>query len=159
MAVVLDEHLLLDVLAGVVSPAVRDEIGDDVLYTTGCWYYRLSRAVLASSGAGSLSGRFATLGSAGRDVALESLRHLPATIGLLSSRTIVPVMAALRVRRPANMLNAEALAVALVVDANIRSRSTQTCSATAHKTWTSTTAYSGSYLATGFCLLKTAHGN
>jgi hypothetical protein len=41
-------------------------------------------------------------------------------IGLLSYRTLVPVMAALRVRRPLNMLNADALAVALVVDGAIR---------------------------------------
>ncbi|HEY6318031.1 MAG TPA: hypothetical protein VI462_09125 [Acidimicrobiia bacterium] len=45
-----------------------------------------------------------------------SLQVLPQTFGLLSYRTVVPVMAALRVRRPLNMLNAEALAVALIVD-------------------------------------------
>lgn len=39
---------------------------------------------------------------------------------MLSYRTLVPVIAALRVRRPLNMLNAEALAVAVVVDGAIR---------------------------------------
>ena len=49
-----------------------------------------------------------------------SLQVLPQTFGLLSYRTVVPVMAALRVRRPLNMLNAEALAVALIVDGRVR---------------------------------------
>jgi len=42
------------------------------------------------------------------------LEHLPDEIGLISARTIVPVMAAIQVRRQLNMLTAEALAVALV---------------------------------------------
>jgi hypothetical protein len=57
-----------------------------------------------------------------RDRALAGLQDLPSTIGLLSYRTLVPVMAALRVRRPLNVLYAEALAVALVVDGAIRAR-------------------------------------
>jgi hypothetical protein len=40
-----------------------------------------------------------------------SLQELPDEIGLLTSRTVVPVMLALGVRRPLNMLSAEALAV------------------------------------------------
>ena len=43
--------------------------------------------------------------------------ELPDSIGLINPRVLVPVMFELRVRRPLNMLNAEALAVA-VVDRN-----------------------------------------
>jgi hypothetical protein len=78
--------------------------------------------VRAGSGAGSLSGRLAGLEPSHRDRALLGLQDLPSTIGLLSYRTLVPLMAALRVRRPLNMLNADALAVALVVDGAIRVR-------------------------------------
>jgi len=120
MAVVIDDHLLLGVLAGLPSEAIAEEMQADVVYTTGCWYYRLARAVQAGSGSGSLAGRLGALGAEERERALTSLQVLPQMIGLLSYRTVVPVMAALRVRRPLNMLNAEALAVALIVDGRVR---------------------------------------
>lgn len=116
MAVVVDDHLLLEFLAGV---RVEDEWGDEI-YTTGCWYYRLTRAAMAGQGGGSLSGKFAALGEDEQRQALSGLSQLPRSIGLLSYRSAVPVMAALRVRRPLNMLNAEALAVALVVEGHVR---------------------------------------
>lgn len=82
--------------------------------TTGCWYYRLARACASGGGAGSLSGEFAALDPGRRSQAQASLERLPDAIGLIRSRTVVPVMAALRVKRQLNMLTAEALAVALV---------------------------------------------
>lgn len=115
MAVVIDDHLLLEVLSG-LRPG--HSLGEEI-YTTGCWYYRLTRAVMAGSGDGSLSGRFAALGEEGQRQALAGLTQLPASVGLLSYRTVVPIMGALRVRRPLNMLNAEALAVALVVEGDV----------------------------------------
>jgi hypothetical protein len=115
VAVVIDDHLLLEVLSGLRS---GHSLGEEI-YTTGCWYYRLTRAVMAGSGDGSLSGRFAALGEEGQRQALAGLTQLPAAVGLLSYRTVVPIMGALRVRRPLNMLNAEALAVALVVDGDV----------------------------------------
>ncbi len=48
------------------------------------------------------------------------MRQLPERIGFLSLRGVVPVMAALRLQRPLNMLNAEALAIAAVVDGRLR---------------------------------------
>jgi hypothetical protein len=65
--VVVDDHVLLNVLAGIASPALREELGDGVVFTTGCWYYRLSRAVNAGSGTGSLSGQLAELEPSRRD--------------------------------------------------------------------------------------------
>lgn len=119
MAVVIDDHLFFDLIAGIASPAVRDAVAAEAVYTTGCWYYRLARAVLAGSGAGSLSSRLETLGTAARDDTLAAIRRLPDEVGLLSFRTVAPVMATLAVRRSLNMLNAEALAVALVADAEL----------------------------------------
>jgi hypothetical protein len=116
VAVVIDDQLLLEYLAGVRSGA---DLGDEI-YTTGCWYYRLTRAVMSEPGGGSLSGRFASLGEDRQRQALEGLSQLPRSIGLLSFRTIVPIMGALRVRRPLNMLNAEALAVAVTIEADVR---------------------------------------
>lgn len=66
MAVVIDDHLLLEVLSG-LRPG--ESLGEEI-YTTGCWYYRLTRAVMAGIGHGSLSGRFAALGEEGQRQAL-----------------------------------------------------------------------------------------
>lgn len=120
MAVVVDDHILLDVVAGVATPTALEALGAGPVYTTGCWYYRLSRALLAGSGTGSLSGRLASLEPDERQRAMQALRALPEQIGLLSLRTLAPVMAALRVRRALNMLNAEALAATVVVDGRLR---------------------------------------
>jgi len=99
MAVVIDDHLLLGVLAGLPSEAIAEEMRADVVYTTGCWYYRLARAVGAGARSGSLARRLGALGAGERERALTSLQVLPQMIGLLSYRTVVPVMAALRIRR------------------------------------------------------------
>ncbi len=139
MAVVIDDHLLLDLVAGEASQAEQEAVANEVVYTTGCWYYRLARAVLAGSGDGSLSGRLDALGREARDAALESIRRLPDEVSLLSLRTVAPVMATLRVRRALNMLNAEALAVALVTGAELRVAVGSSCCATAPTTSRSAT--------------------
>jgi hypothetical protein len=76
VTVVVDDHLLLRLLARTAPSVVTEELRSGAVYTSGCWYY-------------------------------PSLGRWPA-------RTLVPVMAALRVRRQLNLLNAEALAVALL---------------------------------------------
>lgn len=120
MAVVLDDRLLFDVLAGAMLPAkLAHELDEGVVYATSCWYWRPGRAVTAGSGTGSLSGRLTALGEDQRDRVLWSLQELPEEINLLTSRTVVPVMLTLRVRRPLNMLNAEALAVALLTGGSL----------------------------------------
>ena len=100
MAVVVDDHLLLGFLAGLQSEAVSEETQADIVYTTGRWYYRLARAVRANAGSGSLTRRLEALDPAGRERAVTALETLPQTVGLLSFRTVVPVMAALQLRRP-----------------------------------------------------------
>lgn len=117
--IVIDDQLLLDALSGHARASISEPLERGEVFTTGCWYYRLGRAVSAGAGTGSLSRRFEALDPPTRTRALSALDELPEEIGLLSLRVLVPVMQALRVRRPLNMLNAEALAVALLLDASI----------------------------------------
>lgn len=116
---IIDDVLLLDALCGQSAGDVADALDQGEVFTTGCWYYRLGRAVVARAGTGSLSRRFEALDSGIRARALGALEELPQEIGLLSLRDLVPVMQALRVRRPLNLLNAEALAAALLLDASL----------------------------------------
>jgi hypothetical protein len=119
VAVVIDDRLLLEILSGDAPTDVAAELVEGQVFTTSCWYWRLGRAVTAGSGTGSLSGRLAALTPDLQDRVRWALQELPDAIGLLTARTVVPVMLALRVRRPLNMLNAEALAVALLVEASV----------------------------------------
>ncbi len=119
MAVVIDDRLLLEILSGDAPTDVAAELIEGPVFTTSCWYWRLGRAVTAGSGTGSLSARLAALTPDLQDRVGWALQELPDAIGLLTSRTVVPVMLALRVRRPLNMLNAEALAVALLTEASV----------------------------------------
>jgi len=119
MAVVIDDRLLLDVLAGQAPDEITAELVGGGVFTTSAWYYRLGRAVLGGSGSGALSGRFASLD---RDVARRvraQLGDLPSNVGLLHPRVVVPVMFTLRVRRQLNFLAAEALVVALLLPARL----------------------------------------
>lgn len=91
----------------------------EAVYTTGSWYWRLARAATYGTGVGSLSGELTALDPERRVQARALLERLPDAIGIIRQRTIIPVMAALRVERQLNMLNAEALAVALVTGGRI----------------------------------------
>jgi hypothetical protein len=109
----MDNHLLLRVLVRSEPAVVTEEIGSGAVYTSGCWYYRLARSV-ASPGGGALSQHVAALAPRDQEQVRRDLDALPSAVGLIGWRTIVPVMAALRVRRQLNLLNAEALAIALL---------------------------------------------
>lgn len=119
MPVVLDDRLLFDVLAGMAPLPWHRELEARGLYTTGCAYYRFGRAVTAGSGSGSLSRLLGGLGPEVRDRVLPALGDLPPNVGLLHHRVTVPVMLELRVRRPLNMINAETLAVAVVIGGSV----------------------------------------
>lgn len=67
---------------------------------------------------GALSRRIEALQPDARDLVLTQLDDLPETIGLVSARLLVPVMAKLRVPR-LNHLAAEAPATAVVVDGSL----------------------------------------
>jgi hypothetical protein len=94
-------------------------VSDGGVFTTSAWYYRLGRAAFANSDACALSGRLERFGEPTRGRVRAALADLPASIGLLHPRVVVPVMFTLRVRRQLNWLGAEAMAVALVVPARL----------------------------------------
>lgn len=115
--VVVDDGVLLDVLAGNAQADIRRAVEAGELFTTGCWYYRLSRAVHSEPMTGALSRRLAAFSVERRLQVVTALNVLPPEIGLLGLlglRTLVPIMRALKVTRPVNMLTAEALAAALL---------------------------------------------
>jgi hypothetical protein len=121
MAVVIDDRLLLDLLAGHQPEAIASELSSGGVFTTSSWYYRLGRATFDDSGAGALSGRLASFGQPTTQRVRAALVELPESIGLLHPRLVVPVMFTLRrrVHRQLNLLGAEALAVALLVPARL----------------------------------------
>lgn len=116
MAIVIDDHLLIDVLAETTTGWLREQVERSVTYTTGSWYYRLATAAHRGSGHGSLSRRLADLPTELRG---ERIDRLPDWIGLVGPRLLVPVMAAIQTRRRPNVLTAEALAVAVVTDSQV----------------------------------------
>jgi hypothetical protein len=119
MSLVVDDHLLLDLLLGSPSPWLAGESERGPIYTTGSWYYRVGLAVMRGSGAGAISRRIAALDADAQYRVLEWLGKLPDWIGLLGPRLLVPVMAGLDTRSQPNLLCADALAVALVTESGI----------------------------------------
>ena len=90
------------------------------MYTTGCWHVRLCQAALSPTVSGALSGAFTELPPHLRSQAMESLLELPAEIGLVSLRTLAPLIGRLRSRhRKLNLLSIEALAAAVHLDADV----------------------------------------
>ena len=116
MAVVIDDHLLIDVLAETATGWLRYQVEQSVIYTTSSWYYRVANAAHRGSGDGTLSRRLAQLPES---VRRERIDNLPEWIGLLGPRLVVPVMASIITRRRPNLLAAEALAVAVITDSSL----------------------------------------
>jgi hypothetical protein len=110
--IVLDDRLLIEErLVGLDEPGT--------LYTTTYWYYRACRAAVSGAG-GHLSGPFLDLDDQRQATAIRSLLVLPDTIGLADPRSTVPLMAELSERHPRlNLLNLEAAAAGLVLDATV----------------------------------------
>ena len=107
------------VLAGLLQGGDPPKPGQPV-YTTGYWYVRLCQAALSSTVSGSLSGSFAELPPKLIPRALHSLLELPEEIGLVSLRTLAPLIGRLRSRhRQLNLLSVEALAAALHLNAPV----------------------------------------
>lgn len=117
--IVVDDALLLGALAGSAPHGLQDASAARALATTGSWYWRLGRAILDPSSAGTLSRAFADLSEEGQQRVEAGLHSLPAEIGLVSLRRLVPVMTALDSGRRLNLLTAEAIASALLLEADI----------------------------------------
>lgn len=110
---VIDDSLLFAVLAGTAAEDLQAAGDQGAIFTTGSWYWRLSRALHGRTSTGSLSRAMADLTAAQRARVIVSVERLPDNVGLLSLRELVPVMTALDTGRPLNLLTAEAIAVAV----------------------------------------------
>ena len=119
MALVVDDHLLVDLLADNPSDWLRGELDRSAVYTTPAWYHRVASAARRGSGTRTLSGRLTRLDPVQRDEVLARIDRLPDWIGLVGPRLPIPVRASLETRRRPNVLAAEALALALVTDGTI----------------------------------------
>lgn len=109
---VLDDRLLIEELLVGLGRSGK-------LHTTAYWYYRACRAAVGGAG-GHLSGPFVSLGTSPQAAAIRSLLVLRDDIGLPDPRATLPVMAELSERHPRlNLLNLEAAASALVVEATV----------------------------------------
>lgn len=115
MTQLVDDQILGSLLRGGEPPSPGEPV-----FTTGCWYVRLCHAVMnASERAGVLSGPFTTQPPSIRQQAVSKLMELPDGIGLLSLRTLGPLMGGLRRRHRLNLLGMEALAAAVHLQADV----------------------------------------
>ncbi len=115
MTQLIDDRVLSALLQGGAPPDP-----DQPVYTTGCWYVRLCQTALSSTVSGTLSSSFAELPPKLVPRALHSLLELPEEIGLVSLRTLAPLIGRLRSRhRQLNLLSIEALAAALHLNAQV----------------------------------------
>lgn len=114
----IDDALLLAVLAG-VAPVYDDALAAGEIFTTGAWYYRLTRAIHDPRVAGALSSAVAALPVPRQSKVFAGTEELPPQIGLISLRRSVPLMGRLDVGRRLNLLTAEAVAVGLLLEASI----------------------------------------
>ena len=120
MVLIVDDALLLTVLAGSPPSEVRDAMMRSELFTTGSWYYRLARAAHDRTFSGALSSAVSAL-PRGRQAHVEAgLEALPPEVGLLGMRRLVPVMRRIDVGRRLNFLTAEAVAAAVILGGALR---------------------------------------
>lgn len=113
MNVVLDDHLLREVLMEREPSWIRRLRRGGQLSTTGSWYYRLCSALHDPDLAGSLSGPIASLPSELRAGVIRRVVALPATIRLISMRDLAWSASGLGRRYGLNLLAAEALGAAV----------------------------------------------
>jgi hypothetical protein len=117
--VIVDDALLLAIIAERQELPIESllaQVAQGEVFTTGSWYWRVTRAV-SGSGQGALSRHVSALRDEERLRVLSALSYLPSEVGLLSLRRLVPVMAALGGQL--NLLTAEAIAAAVVLQAEI----------------------------------------
>lgn len=113
MNVVVDDHLLREVLLEQEPSWLSQARGQDVLFTTGAWYYRLCRSLQEPKLVGALSGPIASLPPELRSGVLRRVVALPDSIRLLTLRDLGWSAADLAHRHGLNLLAAEALSVAI----------------------------------------------
>ncbi len=120
MVLVVDDALLLTVLAGNATSELRNAMRQGELFTTGSWYYRLARAAHDRTFIGALSSAISALPPDRQEGVQTALEALPPEVGLLGMRRLVPVMRRIDVGRRLNFLTAEAVATAVVLHGALR---------------------------------------
>jgi hypothetical protein len=120
VTLVVDDLLLLTALAGSASDELMAAMRGAELFTTSSWYYRLARASHDEGFSGALSSAIAALPPQEQALVRVSLEKLPASIGVVDARRVVPVMARLDVPRRLNFLAAEAVGSAALLGGAIR---------------------------------------
>ena len=115
MTQIVDDQLLGELLRGGHPPRPTEAV-----HTTGYWYVRLCQAVLgASERTGARSQPFAGQAPGIREPAIRRLLELPDEIGLVSLRTLGPLIARQRRRHRLNAPGIEALAAAAHLGADV----------------------------------------
>jgi hypothetical protein len=115
--ILVDDHLLLRILLG--DQPISFSV-DSSVATTGLWYHRLCRAVSDDAVVGSMSKRLGEVDHAVAAAVVGAVAELPATIELVSLRTLAWPMAELvHAGARLNLLALEALAVARHLSADI----------------------------------------
>jgi hypothetical protein len=118
-AVVIDDHLLRDVLVG-RRTADLDGLATDGLATTGLWLFRLCSSLANPNVAGKLSAPVAALPEPLQAAFRAQVAALPAEIVVVSLRDLAWSMAELQQRhRGLSAAMAEALAAAQWLDADL----------------------------------------
>jgi hypothetical protein len=119
MDVVIDDHVLLDVLLGSEPAGLRG--AGARLHTTGLWYHRLCRAVTRPEVVGALSRRLGNVDDNVASMAARAITTLPDEIGLISLRDLAwPMAVSVKDVGPLNLLSLEALAAAEHLAAGLR---------------------------------------
>ena len=117
-ALVLDDHLLLQVLLGVEPADLRPR--GATLSTTGIWYHRLCRALVNPRVTGSMSRQLGQVDETLASAAVYAVIELPETIGLVSLRSLGwPMADLLEGGERLNPMSLEALAAAIKLGAEI----------------------------------------
>lgn len=113
--IVVDDHLLGDVLGGATPPDLAGLLLDGSFATTNLYYYRLCRAALSARG-GALTGSWS---QARRQQAASRLVALPPAVDILPMRSIAVRMAELARDHRISALGAEAVAATEMRDGRL----------------------------------------
>lgn len=116
-AVVVDDHLLVQILVGEEPP---DLPSGAAIFTTGLWYHRLCRAACSGTVVGALSRALGPVDTATGAGVASTIIELPDAVGLRSMRDLAwPMARLLRDGHRLNLLSLEALAAAEQLQAEI----------------------------------------
>jgi hypothetical protein len=109
--VIVDDHILLQILLGEEPPDLRGPGAR--IFTTGLWYHRLCRAVSIHEVTSSMSRRLGRADPAVAAATARAITTLPETIGLVSLRELAwPMAQLLQDGVRLNLMSLEALAAA-----------------------------------------------